>query len=63
MLLKEVWGDTGANLTEYLRVLIARLRKKLDPASGERYIQGEPWVGYRFTTEGQSKDGTFTTLS
>ncbi len=63
MLLKEVWGDTGANQTEYLRVLIARLRKKLDPASGERYIQGEPWVGYRFTPEGQSKDGTFTTLS
>ena len=54
MLLKDVWGDTGVNQTEHLRVLIGRLRKKIDPEHIDRYIQGEPWVGYRFQPDGQS---------
>ena len=60
MLLKEVWGDAGANQTEYLRVLIGRLRKKLDPQQVERYIKGEPWVGYRFQPDDRISPETFT---
>jgi two-component system KDP operon response regulator KdpE len=35
--------------TEYLRVFINQLRRKIEPDSGHpRYILTEPWVGYRF---------------
>ncbi len=54
MLLKEVWGEAAAHQPEYLRVLIARLRKKIDSADVERYIQGEPWIGYRFQPGGKA---------
>jgi two-component system KDP operon response regulator KdpE len=33
-------------------VLIGQLRKKLDRGTGTRYIQSEPWVGYRLVPEG-----------
>ncbi len=51
-LLKHVWGPAGDDQPEYLRVLIAQLRKKLDGGAGHRYIQSEPWVGYQFHPEG-----------
>ena len=51
-LLKQVWGPAGNDQPEYLRVLIAQLRKKLDGGAGHRYIESEPWVGYRFHPEG-----------
>ncbi len=51
-LLKQVWGPAGEDQPEYLRVLIAQLRKKLDGGEGRRYIESEPWVGYRFYPEG-----------
>ncbi len=47
-LLTSIWGPTGSNQPEYLRVLIAQLRKKIDRAEGNSYIESEPWVGYRF---------------
>jgi two-component system, OmpR family, KDP operon response regulator KdpE len=47
-LLRAIWGAAGANQPEYLRVLIAQLRKKIDHPEGESYIESEPWVGYRF---------------
>ncbi len=50
-LLKHIWGPAGDEQPEYLRVLIAQLRKKLDSGQGRRYIQSEPWVGYRFHPE------------
>jgi DNA-binding response OmpR family regulator len=35
--------------TDYLRVFINQLRRKIEPDSGHpRYILTEPWVGYRF---------------
>jgi len=35
--------------TEYLRVFIGQLRKKIEPDPGApRYILTEPWIGYRF---------------
>jgi two-component system KDP operon response regulator KdpE len=48
-LLAAVWGGNFVEQTEYLRVFIGQLRKKIesDPAS-PRYILTEPWVGYRF---------------
>lgn len=48
VLLKGIWGSAGENQPEYLRVLIAGLRKKIERGEGPRYIQSEPWVGYRF---------------
>jgi len=35
--------------SEYLRVLIAQLRRKVEPVpSSPSYLITEPWVGYRF---------------
>ena len=49
-LLTSIWGPTGSNQPEYLRVLIAQLRKKIDRTDGGSYIESEPWIGYRFRT-------------
>lgn len=48
-LLQEVWGDSQSNKTNYLRVYMAQLRRKLetDPAH-PRYLITEPGMGYRF---------------
>jgi two-component system, OmpR family, KDP operon response regulator KdpE len=52
-LLGAVWGGDYVEQTEYLRVFIGQLRKKIevDPAK-PRYILTEPWIGYRFNPEG-----------
>ncbi len=47
-LLRAIWGQSGANQPEYLRVLIAQLRKKIDVPEATSYIESEPWIGYRF---------------
>jgi two-component system, OmpR family, KDP operon response regulator KdpE len=48
-LLGAIWGVDYTEQTEYLRVFIGQLRKKIEtnPAS-PRYILTEPWIGYRF---------------
>ncbi|GGT10270.1 MULTISPECIES: response regulator [Streptomyces] len=48
-LLLEVWGPTYSENTNYLRVYMAQLRRKLeaDPAR-PRYLITEPGMGYRF---------------
>jgi two-component system KDP operon response regulator KdpE len=48
-LLREVWGASQSNNTNYLRVYMAQLRRKLeaDPAH-PRYLITEPGMGYRF---------------
>ena len=46
-LLRHIWGPAGEDQPEYLRVLIAQLRKKLDSNDSSRYIESEPWIGYR----------------
>jgi len=48
-LLANIWGGDYTDQTEYLRVFIRHLRKKIehDPAK-PRYILTDPWVGYRF---------------
>ena len=48
-LLQAVWGPDYGEETEYLRVFINQLRKKIEPHPNKpRYIHTEPWVGYRF---------------
>lgn len=52
-LLAAVWGPNATEQPEYLRVFIGQLRKKIEPdPSIPKYIQTEPWVGYRFTPGG-----------
>jgi two-component system KDP operon response regulator KdpE len=52
-LLGAVWGGDYVEQTEYLRVFIGQLRKKIEVDPTEpRYILTEPWVGYRFNPEG-----------
>lgn len=56
VLLRSIWGEGAEEQPEYLRVLIGQLRKKLDRAEGSRYIQSEPWVGYRLVSAGSQAD-------
>ena len=48
-LLREVWGPGYINQSQYLRVFIAQLRKKIEKdANRPEYILTESGVGYRF---------------
>jgi two-component system KDP operon response regulator KdpE len=48
-LLAAVWGGNYVEQTEYLRVFIGQLRKKIElDSASPRYILTEPWIGYRF---------------
>jgi two-component system, OmpR family, KDP operon response regulator KdpE len=48
-LLQLVWGPTFVDETNYLRVHMAHLRRKLEPQAGRtRYFLTEPGMGYRF---------------
>ena len=50
-ILKAVWGPNAVNQPEHLWVLMAQLRKKIEPDPAHpRYLVSEPWVGYRFAT-------------
>ena len=47
--LQEVWGPQYEKETDYLRVFIAAVRRKLEPEpSRPRYFITEPGMGYRF---------------
>lgn len=49
-LLKEIWGPGFINQSQYLRVFVAQLRKKIESDPNRpQYIQTESGVGYRFT--------------
>jgi two-component system KDP operon response regulator KdpE len=50
-LLQEVWGPAYESESNYLRVYVAQLRRKLEPEpSRPRYLLTEPGMGYRFQT-------------
>jgi len=50
-LLKEVWGNSYADQTQYLRVFVAQLRKKIEEDPNRpKFIITESGVGYRFNT-------------
>jgi two-component system KDP operon response regulator KdpE len=49
-ILKEIWGTSFQQETQYLRVFVGTLRKKIeDDPSRPRHILTESGVGYRFT--------------
>ena len=51
-LLREVWGPGYERETNYLRVYMAQLRRKLEPdPSHPRHLITEPGMGYRFVAE------------
>ncbi|MGQ0465913.1 MAG: response regulator [Sporichthyaceae bacterium] len=48
-LLQEVWGPAYGTETNYLRVYLAQLRRKLEPEpSRPRHLITDPGMGYRF---------------
>jgi two-component system KDP operon response regulator KdpE len=48
-LLKAIWGAANVDQPEHLWVLVRQVRRKIEPdPANPRYIQSEPWVGYRF---------------
>lgn len=48
-LLKEIWGPNLSEETQYLRIYIMQLRRKIeDDPSNPKIILTEPGVGYRF---------------
>jgi two-component system KDP operon response regulator KdpE len=50
-LLKEIWGISYSEQTQYLRVFVAQLRKKIEADPNRpRFIITESGVGYRFNT-------------
>jgi two-component system KDP operon response regulator KdpE len=50
-LLKQVWGSSYSDQTQYLRVFVAQLRKKIEEDPNRpKYIVTESGVGYRFNT-------------
>jgi two-component system KDP operon response regulator KdpE len=51
-ILRAIWGTNAVDHPEHLWVLVAQLRKKIEPDPAHpRYVVSEPWVGYRLTTE------------
>lgn len=51
-ILSNVWGPEDADHTEYLRVYMRQLRKKLeDDPERPQFILTEPGIGYRFIAE------------
>ena len=54
-LLQAVWGPDYGDQTDYLRVFITHLRKKIEPNPAKpQYILTEPWIGYCFAGPAES---------
>ena len=52
-ILAAVWGPNAVEQPEHLWTLVAQLRRKIEPDPARpRYLQSEPWVGYRLATDG-----------
>lgn len=50
-LLQQVWGNSYSDQTQYLRVFVAQLRKKIEEDPNRpKYIITESGVGYRFNS-------------
>jgi len=46
-LLRAVWGPNAENQSQYLRVYITHLRKKIETTPDRKLIKTEPGIGYR----------------
>ena len=58
-LLQEVWGPAYETETNYLRVHMANLRRKLEPQPHRpRYLITEPGIGYRFSPDDPAPAGS-----
>jgi two-component system, OmpR family, KDP operon response regulator KdpE len=58
-LLEEVWGVTARDKTQYLRVYMAGIRRKIEPApSNPRYVLTYAGLGHSFQPEGRTADPT-----
>ena len=58
-LLQEVWGPAYSDESNYLRVHMTHLRRKLEPdTSRPRYLITEPGMGYRFLSHRAESDPT-----
>jgi len=55
VLLAAVWGGQHTEHHDALRVLIAQVRRKIEPSDKPFYIVTEPWVGYRFLPDGAAQ--------
>jgi two-component system KDP operon response regulator KdpE len=52
-LLKAAWGPTYGRESNYLRVYVSQLRRKLEPDSSRpRHLLTEPGLGYRLVRRG-----------
>jgi len=52
-LLRAIWGPGYINQSQYLRVFVAQIRKKIeDDPNRPEYLLTEAGVGYRFTSNG-----------
>ncbi len=56
MLLEAVWGQAYVNESQYLRVFIGQLRRKIEKVPARpSFIITDPGVGYRFSAEADSQ--------
>jgi two-component system, OmpR family, KDP operon response regulator KdpE len=54
-ILKTIWGGNAVEQPEHIWVLMAQLRKKIEPDPGNpRYLLSEPFVGYRLVSTHES---------
>jgi two-component system KDP operon response regulator KdpE len=61
-LLRRVWGPGYGDESNYLRVYVRQLRRKLgDEAGAPRLISTEPGIGYRWISEPDLPTETDTT--
>lgn len=59
ILLQRIWGQEYGGEREYLRVVVGRLRRKLEPdPKRPDYILTVPWVGYRLSANHEAVVGT-----
>jgi len=55
-LLQAVWGPDYGDQVDYLRVFVNQLRKKIEAKpSSPTYLLTEPWVGYRFHLQSETR--------
>jgi two-component system KDP operon response regulator KdpE len=57
-LLDRVWGADDGATTHHLKVFVSRLRAKLEPEGGPRYIETERGLGYRFARPSDLRPST-----